>query len=78
MSDNIAMDVQRDPTSSHSLDENSDEGQNVQVEVIPTASSDENPTESTQMTRGQAIRDFLFGVALPTIDVDFCLQTTAA
>ena len=47
---------------------------NIEIEVqrdliIPSHELDDNATTSAPMTRGQAIRDFLFGVFLPTIDV---------
>ena len=49
MSDNVAIDVQRHPTTTLWLDKNA--------------------VESNQMTSEQAIRDFILGVILPTIDV---------
>ena len=42
-------------------------GFNVQRD--PTLWLDKNAVESNQMTRGQALRDLIFGVILPTIDV---------
>ena len=39
------------------------------VQRDPTLWLDKNAVESNQMTRGQAIRDLIFGVILPTIDV---------
>ena len=65
MSDNIPLDVQRDPTSSTA-------GLNSVSsfkEQILRCRPDENAAMSKGMSRFEAAINFVFGVVLPTVDV---------
>ena len=64
MSDNICLDVQKDPTSSTAALEDSHSHE-------PNAfiSPDEDATLSEAMSRFEAAINFVFGVVLPTVDV---------
>ena len=64
MSDNICLDVQKDPTSSTAALEDSHSNE-ANAFIRP----DENATLSEAMSRFEVAINFVFGVVLPTVDV---------
>ena len=71
MSDNIALDVQRDPTSSRA---GLNSVSSIKEQIL-RCTPDENAAMSNGMSRFEAAINFVFGVVLPTVDVgsDFLL-----
>ena len=65
MSDNICVDVQKDPTSSSTAALEDSHSHEPNAFIRP----DENATLSEAMSRFEAAINFVFGVVLPTVDV---------
>ena len=65
MSDNIPVDVQRDPSTSTARPNRAGSAE----EEILAGRPDENPAMSERMSHFEAGISFAFGVVLPTVDV---------